>query len=135
MCIVCFFPCKHGYVHGLFCYLSTHSFIYFLSICSPGKPKVFTDFAYGNDRFFNNVIKLLLVDEFNWYGMYSFEISSERWHVDSFIKPYNASCSFTAVMGAELPDKVFVMDQYSCMSENNWLDRCVRSACYVHSHS
>lgn len=86
-------------------------------------PKVFTDHAYGNDAIFNNLMRWLLVDEFNWYSEYRFDTSDSEWNIDSGLIPAynNGSVAIRTSVGAQLGPQHFIMDQYSCMSESNWL--------------
>jgi hypothetical protein len=96
------------------------------------RPKVFTDFAYGNDDIFNNLMRWLLVDEYNWYSKYQFvDDFVNGWNIRSgTIAPYNnESVLISTTVDGVLPAKQFVMDQYSCMSESNWLYKCVALLC------
>lgn len=96
-----------------------------LSFYSVNKPKVFTDFAYGNDDIFNHLMRWLLVDEFNLYSKYRFWAPEDGWDINSgTIDTYNnASVTIHTKATELLPEKPFVMDQYSCMAETNWLYR------------
>ncbi len=65
------------------------------------------------------------MDEFNWHGQLDFNTSSDAWDISSVVSPYGGQSTIHAVAGETLAPKGFVMDQYSCMSEANWLNKCV----------
>ena len=54
------------------------------------KPKTYTDFAYGNDKVFNNLMRWLTIDRSNFYVEYKFNVSVGQWDVDSAfdVPPY-----------------------------------------------
>ena len=56
--------------------------------------------------------------------MRRYETSDTAWNIDSGLPPYNnGSVAIRTTVGAQLGPQHFVMDQYSCMSESNWLYR------------
>jgi len=95
---------------------------------TPPAPKVFTDFAYGNDFMFNKmIIAPLRVDSSNHYNLLHRDFSgSGRYYIESgSIASYNnqtiaIDMQETGIVFDETP---YLMDQYSCMNEARWLDQ------------
>jgi len=93
-----------------------------------GPPKVFTDFAYGNDIPFNRIIvQGLYIDTRNIYNTFNNSLLDDKgiWDIRSidvpplYKGPYEEHMEAT---GKKFPaNSTFVQDQYSCMNEALWL--------------
>lgn len=103
-------------------------------------PRVFTDFAGGNDKKLNKiVIPKMLVDSRNDYMSvdYSQLDVAAGLHNLAFDQPFYRSPSGAVVLNATVgeyygPDKDFVMAQYSCMNEALWFKKITGSFMCFH---
>jgi len=94
-----------------------------------GVPKVFTDFAFGNDIVFNGiVVPYLIVDTRNLYDLFDNTLNDAAnvWDISSkqiaslYEGPFKQHATFT---GNVYPPggRNHIQDQYSCMNEALWM--------------